>query len=169
MELAAGCVDASREAELRGHLAKCEMCRAAHAECKAVWRAMGAWGVETPAVETDDLAQRVMDAAAQERMGRMSRAHGRVWRMGPMLRIAAMVVVSASAGMLAGVWSIPGAGVVPGVSGRLVAERTLLLAEFQNGSPAKFAQAIAGFDPASVRQDAKTMEKRTEKQTEKKP
>lgn len=166
MELAAGCVDASREAELRGHLAKCEMCRAAHAECKAVWRAMGAWGVETPAVETDDLAQRVMDAAAQERMGRMSRAHGRVWRMGPVLRIAAMVVVSVSAGMLAGVWSMPG---VTMIGGRQVAEKTLLLREFQNGSPAKFAQAIAGFDAARMRQDAKTMEKRTEKQTEKKP
>ncbi|MHB1158107.1 MAG: hypothetical protein ACYC26_14875 [Phycisphaerales bacterium] len=166
MELAAGCVDAARQAELREHLTECQTCRATFTECEAVWRAMGAWHVEAPAAEADDLTRRVTDAAAQERMGRMSRAYGRVWRMGPMLRIAAMVVVSASAGMLAAEWSMPGATMM---SGRLVAEKTLLLPEFQNGSPAKFAQTIAGFDPARVRIDTKAAEERTEKQTEKSP
>ncbi|MFA7237580.1 MAG: hypothetical protein WC058_12010 [Phycisphaeraceae bacterium] len=169
MELAAGCVDTSRQAEMHGHLVECGICRATFAECEAVWRAMGAWHVESPAGEADDLTRRVTEAAARERMERTGGAYGRGWRIGPMLRIAAMVVVSASAGMLAGVWSISGAGAVPGVSGRLVAERTLLLAEFQNGSPAKFAQAIAGFDPACVRRDADAAKKQTEKQTEKSP
>ncbi len=89
IRLIGGEVTAQQRAECFEHLEACPVCRDAYARLQATWDALGTWQVTPP---PKDLAASILATAGQER------AHP-VWR--GRLAVAAAIVVSASAGVIA--------------------------------------------------------------------
>ena len=108
MEYIAGNLTASRDGEVKEHLAMCEGCSQRRREAVEVWKALGQWDVDTA---DHDVAGRI--TALAESAGREQRqsekAHIlRVRFMPVVLRVAASVVIAVGVGHRLGKYSVTG-------------------------------------------------------------
>ncbi len=108
MEYIAGNLAASRDGEVREHLAACEECSARRREAIQMWKALGQWDVDT----TDhDVAGRITvlaeNAGREQRQGEKTHVL-RVGFLPVVLRVAASVIIAVGVGHRLGKYSVIG-------------------------------------------------------------
>jgi len=108
MEYIAGNLTASRDGEVREHLATCEECSERRREAAETWKALGQWDVDTA---DHDIAGRI--TALAENAGREQRQSEkihvlRVRFLPVVLRVAASVIIAVGVGHRLGKYSVTG-------------------------------------------------------------
>ena len=108
IEYVAGKLTASRNEEVREHMAACEECSDRWRKAIEVWNALGQWSVDTA---DHDVAGRITAIAEEEERGRKQYRKARDLRMGflpTVVRIAASIVIAAGIGHKLGKYSVTG-------------------------------------------------------------
>ena len=108
MEHIAGNLTASRDGEVREHLAACEQCSERQREAAEMWSALGQWNVDTA---EHDVAGRITalagDAGREQRQGEKTHVL-RVRFLPVVLRVAASIIIAVGVGHRLGKYSITG-------------------------------------------------------------
>ena len=108
IEYVAGNLTASRDGEVREHLAACEECSQRQREAAEMWNALGQWNVDT----TDhDVAGRITalaeNAGREQRQGEKTHVL-RVGFLPVVLRVAASIIIAVGVGHRLGKYSVTG-------------------------------------------------------------
>jgi len=108
IEYVAGKLTASRNEEVREHMAACEECSDRWRKAIEVWNALGQWSVDTA---DHDVAGRITAIAEEEERGRKQYRKARDLRIGflpAVVRVAASIIIAVGVGHKLGKYSVTG-------------------------------------------------------------
>jgi len=108
IEYVAGKLTASRNEEVREHMAACEECSDRRRKAVEVWNALGKWSVDTA---EHDLTQRITAIAEEEERSRKQHKNARELQIGflPVVaRVAASIIIAVGVGHKLGKYSVTG-------------------------------------------------------------
>ena len=108
MEHIAGNLTASRDAEVKEHLATCEECSKRRREAAETWSMLGQWDVDTAG---HDVAERITALAESDGREQESTEKARILRVGflpVVLRVAASIIIAVGVGHRLGKYSVTG-------------------------------------------------------------
>ncbi len=108
IEYVAGKLTASRNEEVREHMAACKECSDRWREAVEVWKALGQWSVDTA---DHDVAQRITAKAEEEERSRKQHKNARELQIGflpAVVRIAASIIIAVGVGHKLGKYSVMG-------------------------------------------------------------
>jgi len=108
IEYVAGKLTASRNEDVREHIAACKECSYRWREAVEVWNALGQWSVDTA---EHDVAQRITAIAEEEERSRKQHKNARYLRIGflpAVVRIAASIIIAVGVGHKLGKYSVTG-------------------------------------------------------------
>ena len=108
IEYVAGKLTASRNEEVREHMAACEECSDRRRKAVEVWNALGKWSVDTA---EHDVTQRITAIAEEEERSRKQHKNARELQIGflPVVaRVAASIIIAVGVGHKLGKYSVTG-------------------------------------------------------------
>jgi len=108
IEYVAGKLTASRNEEVREHMAACEECSDRRRKAVEVWNALGKWSVDTA---EHDVTQRISAIAEEEERSRKQHKNARELQIGflPVVaRVAASIIIAVGVGHKLGKYSVTG-------------------------------------------------------------
>ena len=108
IEYVAGKLTASRNEEVREHMAACEECSERWRKAVEVWNALGQWSVDTA---DHDVAGRITAIAEEEERSRKQYRKARDLRIGflpAVVRVAASIIIAVGVGHKLGKYSVTG-------------------------------------------------------------
>ena len=108
IEYVAGKLTASRNEEVREHMAACEECSDRWRKAIEAWNALGQWSVDTA---DHDVAGRITAIAEEEERGRKQYRKARDLRIGflpAVVRVAASIIIAVGVGHKLGKYSVTG-------------------------------------------------------------
>ncbi len=108
IEYVAGKLTASRNEEVREHMAACKECSDRWREAVEVWNALGQWSVDTA---DHDVTQRITAIAEEEERSRKQHKNARDLQIGflsTMVRVAASIIIAVGVGHPLGKYSVRG-------------------------------------------------------------
>ncbi len=108
IEYVAGKLTASRNEEVREHMAACEECSDRWRKAVEVWNALGQWSVDTA---DHDVAGRITAIAEEVERGRKQYRKARDLRIGflpAVVRVAASIIIAVGVGHKLGKYSVTG-------------------------------------------------------------
>ena len=108
IEYVAGKLTASRNEEVREHMAACEECSDRWRKAVEVWNALGKWSVDTA---EHDVTERITAIAEEEERGRKQHKNARELQIGflpTMVRVAASIIIAVGVGHKLGKYSVTG-------------------------------------------------------------
>jgi anti-sigma factor RsiW len=108
MEYVAGKLTASRDGEVREHIAACKDCSERRREAAKTWNALGQWNVETA---EHDMAERITALAREAGQGQQQRVIARNLQIGflpAVVRVAASIIIAVGVGHQLGKYSVRG-------------------------------------------------------------
>jgi len=108
IEYVAGKLTASRNEDVREHIAACKECSDRWREAVEVWNALGQWSVDTA---DHDVAQRITAKAEEEERNRKQHKNARDLQIGflpAVVRVAASIIIAVGVGHKLGKYSVTG-------------------------------------------------------------
>ena len=108
IEYVAGKLTASRNEEVREHIAACEECSDRRRKAVEVWNALGKWSVDTA---EHDVTQRITAIAEEEERRRKPHKNARELQIGLLpvgARVAASIIIAVGVGHKLGKYSVTG-------------------------------------------------------------
>jgi anti-sigma factor RsiW len=107
MEHIAGNLTASRDSEVKEHLAMCEDCSKRRREAAETWRMLGQWNVDTAGHDVAEKITALAKSAGREQK-QTEKAHRRVRFLPVVLRMAASIIIAVGVGHRLGKYSVTG-------------------------------------------------------------
>jgi anti-sigma factor RsiW len=108
IEYVAGKLTASRNEEVREHMAACEECSDRRRKAVEAWNALGKWSVDTA---EHDVTQRITAKAEEEERSRKQHKNTHALQIGflsTMVRVAASIIIAVGVGHKLGKYSVTG-------------------------------------------------------------
>jgi len=108
IEYVAGKLTASRNEEVREHMAACKECSDRWREAVEVWKTLGQWSVDTA---EHDVTQRITAKAEEEERSRKQHKNARELQIGflpAVVRVAASIIIAVGVGHKLGKYSVTG-------------------------------------------------------------
>ncbi len=108
IEYVAGKLTASRNEEVREHMAACEECSDRRRKAVEVWNALGQWSVDTA---DHDVTQRITAIAEEEERSRKQHKNTHDMQIGflpALVRVAASIIIALGVGHKLGKYSVTG-------------------------------------------------------------
>ncbi len=108
IEYVAGKLTASRDEEVREHIAACKECSERWREAAKMWNALGQWDVDTA---DHDVAERITALAKEAERGQQQHKIARDLQIGflpAVVRVAASIIIAVGVGHQLGKYSVRG-------------------------------------------------------------